>query len=59
MKDRDQNNVFNVNFGLYDFGYLKYQENMGKLLVKKKQLLKRKKILDEKFAVSANSVLDK
>ena len=40
MKDRDQNNVFNVNLGLFDFGYLKYQEDMGKLLVKKKLLQK-------------------
>ena len=55
MKDRNQNTVFDVNLGLYDFGYLKDQEDMGKLLVKKKLMNKRKDLMVAKFVESKKS----
>ena len=55
MKDREQNNVFNINLGLYDFGYLKYQEDMGYLLHEKKKLTKKMEIMTTAFGLSKKS----
>ena len=46
--DKNQSSVFNINFGLYDFGYLRHQQAMGKLLIKKKLLQKQSDIAQTK-----------
>ena len=41
--DGNQNEVWNVNLGLTNLGYLEYMKKMGRLLVQKKKLSKKLK----------------
>lgn len=43
--DENQNNVWNVNLGLTNLGYLGYMKKMGTLLVNKKKLDKKLKLM--------------
>lgn len=44
--DENQNNVWNINLGLTNLGYLDYMKRMGKLLVDKKKLDKQLKKME-------------
>ena len=44
--DENQNNVWNVNLGLTNLGYLGYMKSMGVLLVTKKKLSKKLRLLE-------------
>ena len=46
--DENQNNIWNINLGLTNLGYLEYMKIMGKLLVNKKKLDKRYRKLGSK-----------